>query len=133
MPPHFQHVPYFLRQAQPEGSLRHFLPRGTPRIWANSILENEDHPYRKSFPEFKKALDAMYTDRNLKQRARDKLGHLEQTKSVASYSAEFQNIIAPLNLDDGSKQSMFYKGLDSDIKKSLIYFPAAKSFDELLE
>ena len=106
---------------------------GTARGWARAILEDPNHPYRNNFDEFKKALDAMYADRNLKQRARDKLGHLEQTKSVASYSADFQNIIAPLNLDDGSKQSMFYKGLDSEIKKALIFFPAAKNFDELLE
>ena len=106
---------------------------GTPRSWARSILENPGHPYRTDFASFKKALDAMYADRNLKQKALDKLGHLEQTKSVASYSAEFQQIIAPLDLDSPSKQSMFYRGLSSGIKKALIYFPQAKTFDELLE
>lgn len=106
---------------------------GTPRNWARPILENEEHPYRKNFPAFKKALDAMYADRNLKQKALDKLGRLEQTKSVAAYAAEFQQTIAPLDLDLPSKQSMFYRGLDSDIKKSLIYFPPAQTFDELLE
>jgi hypothetical protein len=75
----------------------------------------------------------MYVDRNLKQKALDKLGRLEQTKSVASYSAEFQHTVAPLNLDDNSKQSLFYKGLSANIKKSLIYFSQAKMFDELLE
>lgn len=106
---------------------------GTPRSWARPILEDPNHALRKDFSAFKKALDAMYADRNLKQRALDKLGHLEQTKSVAAYSAEFQQIIAPLDLDPPSKQSMFYKGLSSGIKKSLIYFPQAKTFDELLE
>ena len=106
---------------------------GTPRGWARPILEDESHPLRNDFPAFKKKLDTMYADRNLKQKARDRLGHLEQTKSVAAYSAEFQQNIAPLNLDEDSKQSMFYKGLDSDIKKSLIYYPVAKTFDELLE
>jgi len=106
---------------------------GTPRGWARSILEDPNHPYRNDFAEFKKALDAMYADRNLKQRALDKLGHLEQTKSVASYSAEFQNIIAPLDLDDSSKQSMFYRGLSTGIKKSLIYFDPPENFTKLLE
>ena len=106
---------------------------GTPRGWARSILEDPNHPYRNDFVEFKKALDAMYADRNLKQRALDKLGNLEQTKSVASYSAEFQNIIAPLGLDDNSKQSMFYRGLSTGIKKSLIYFDPPKNFTKLLE
>jgi hypothetical protein len=106
---------------------------GTPRGWARPILEDENHALRNDFPAFKKKLDTMYADRNLKQKALDKLGHLAQTKSVATYSAEFQQIIAPLNLDEDSKQSMFYKGLHRDIKKSLIFFPQAKTFDELLE
>ena len=42
---------------------------GTPRNWARSILENPDHPYRADFASFKKALDAMYADRNLKQKS----------------------------------------------------------------
>ena len=105
-----------------------------PRGWARSILEDPTHPYRNDFAAFKKALDAMYADRNLKQRALDRLGRFEQlTKSVASYSAEFQHIIAPLKLDDNSKRSMFYKGLHRNIKKALIYFQKAKTFDKLLE
>src|SRR5947207_11185900 len=77
----------------------------------------------------------MYVDRNLKQKARDKLSLLKQTKSVASYSAEFQQIIAPLNLkdDDDSKLSMFYTNLDQTIKDQLIYFPPAKTFAQLLD
>jgi Retrotransposon gag protein len=106
---------------------------GTPRGWARSILENPDHPYRRDFASFKEDLDAMYADRNLKQKALDRVGHLEQTKSVAAYSAEFQQTIAPLDLDNSSKHSMFYKGLNSDIKKALIYFPPAKTFEELLK
>ena len=106
---------------------------GTPGSWARPILHQLNHPYRKDFAAFKNALDAMYADRNLKQKALDKLGHLEQTKSVAAYSAEFQQIIAPLELDEPSKQSMFYRGLSSGIKRSLIYFPQPKTFDELLE
>ncbi len=107
----------------------------TPRRWAIPILEDKNHPLRKNFPAFKKALDTMYADRNLKQKARDKLGLLKQTKSVAAYSAEFQQIIAPLDLmdDDDSKVSMFYTGLDQTIKDQLIYFPPAKTFAELLD
>ena len=106
---------------------------GTPRSWARPVLENKNHPYRMNFEGFKKALDAMYADRNLKQKALDRLGRLEQVKSVASYSAEFQHTVAPLDLDDNSKQSLFYRGLNAGIKRSLIYFPQAKTFDELLE
>src|SRR5213075_2192107 len=56
---------------------------GTPRRWANQILLDPDHAYLKDFGAFKKALDSMYSDRNLKQKARDRLGQLEQTKSVS--------------------------------------------------
>ena len=108
---------------------------GTPRKWAIPILEDENHPLRANFGIFKNALDTMYADRNIKQKARDKLSLLKQTKSVASYSAEFQQIIAPLNLkdDDDSKLSMFYTNLDQTIKDQLIYFPSAKTFTELLD
>src|SRR5438046_2425818 len=77
----------------------------------------------------------MYVDRNLKQKIRDKLSLLKQTKSVASYSAEFQQIIISLNLknDDNSKLSMFYTNLDQTIKNQLIYFPSAKIFTQLLD
>jgi hypothetical protein len=108
---------------------------GTPRKWAIPILENEKHPLRLNFETFKTALDTMYADRNLKQKARDKLSLLKQTKSVASYSAEFQQIIAPLNLrdDDDSKMSMFYTNLDQNIKDQLIFFPPATTFAQLLD
>src|SRR5215471_18329346 len=69
---------------------------GTARDWACDILENEKHPYYKNFPAFKKALDTLYLDRNLKHQARDKLSRLKQTKSAATYSVEFQETIVPL-------------------------------------
>ena len=75
----------------------------------------------------------MYADRNLKQKALDKLGRVNQTKSVAAYSAEFQHAIAPLNLDDDSLQSNFYRGLDDEIKKLLVFMPEAKTFDQLVD
>src|SRR5947207_11398066 len=106
---------------------------GTPRKWANRILQDPDHVYLKDFSAFKKALDAMYSDRNLKQKARDRLGKLAQTKSVAAYAAEFQEVVMPLDLQDDSLMSMFYKGLNIDVKKALIYFPEVKTFDELVD
>src|SRR5213078_696675 len=106
---------------------------GTPRRWANRILLDPDHAYLKDFGAFKKALDAMYSDRNLKQKARDRLGKLAQTKSVAAYAAEFQEVVKRLDLQDDSLMSMFYKGLNADVKKALIYFPEAKTFDELVD
>ena len=39
----------------------------------------------------------------------------------------------PLDLGDDSLMSMFYKGLNADVKKALIYFPEAKTFDELVD
>src|SRR5213075_2174040 len=86
---------------------------GTPRRWANRILLDPDHAYLKDFKAFKKALDSMYSDRNLKQKARDRLGQLEQTKSVTAYAAEFQEIVMPLDLEDDSLMSIFYRGLNS--------------------
>src|SRR5947207_3082410 len=75
----------------------------------------------------------MYSDRNLNQKARDRLGKLAQTKSVAAYAAEFQEVVMHLDLENDSLMSMFYKGLNTDVKKALIYFPEAKTFDELVD
>ena len=103
------------------------------RNWARPILEREDHPLRNSFPAFKAALDDIYADRNLLAKARDKLGYLKQTKSVAAYAAEFQYIASPLELDDNSQRTMFYKGLDSEIKKALVYFPETDNFQNFVK
>jgi hypothetical protein len=46
---------------------------------------------------------------------------------------EFQEIVMPLDLEDDSLMSMFYKGLNADIKKVLIYFLEAKTFDKLVD
>jgi hypothetical protein len=63
----------------------------------------------------------------------DKIGHINQTKSVAAYAAELQHVIAPLNLDDDSLQSNFYRGLDGEIKKLFAFMPEAKNFDQLVD
>ena len=107
--------------------------RGNARDWACPILKEPEHRLRNDFDKFKEALDNIYADRNLKQKAMDKLGDLEETKSCAAYVAEFEHVIAPLDLDEDSKRTMFYKGLHTDIKKALIYFPDTKEFDEFVK
>ena len=107
--------------------------RGNARDWARPILRDPQHRLRNDFTSFKEALDNIYADRNIKQKAMDKLGALAQTKSCAAYAAEFEHVVAPLNLDPDSKRTMFYKGLDPNIKKALVYFPEAEDFDEFLK
>ena len=104
----------------------------TPRKWARPILEDEEHPLRKSFPAFKAALDDIYADRNLRQRAEDKLAYLKQTKSAAAYAAEFLEVTAPLDLGEDGLRTWFYKGLKTDLKKSLVFLPEAKTFHEFV-
>jgi len=106
---------------------------GNARDWARPILENENHPYRESFSTFKQALDNLYADRNLKQRAMDKLGSLAQTKSCAAYAAEFEHVVAPLELDGKAKRPMFYRGLHVDIKKALVYFPEIAIYEDFVK
>ena len=106
---------------------------GNARDWARVILENEAHPYRNDFAAFKKALDTLYLDRNLKHQARDKLSHLKQTKSAATYSVEFQQIIAPLNLNDNAKHLLFYLGLKDTIKDALATVGEEEAFYPLVD
>jgi len=104
----------------------------TPRKWARPVLEKEDHPYRHSFAAFKAALDDIYADRNLRQRAEDKLAYLKQTKSAAAYAAEFLEVTAPLDLGEGGLRTWFYKGLKTDLKKSLVFLPEAENFQKFV-
>ena len=105
----------------------------TARDWAREILENEEHPYYKNFPAFKKALDALYLDRNLKHQARDKLSRLKQTKSASLYSVEFQETIAPLKLDDSAKCLLFYMGLKDTVKDALATIGEEETFQALVD
>jgi Ty3 transposon capsid-like protein/Zinc knuckle len=105
----------------------------TARKWARPILEREDHPLRNDFASFKKALDDIYADRNLRQKAQDKLTYLKQTKSAAAYAAEFLEVSAPLDLGENGQRALFYKGLKTDIKKALVFLPEAESFRKLVE
>src|SRR5436305_10484376 len=106
---------------------------GTARKWASPILENERHPLRQDFPAFKTALDDIYADRNLRQRAEDKLTNLKQTKSAASYAAEFLEITAPLELGENGQHTLFYRGLKTDIKKALVFLPEAENFQKFVQ
>jgi len=107
--------------------------RGNARDWARPILDDEKHPYRNDFAAFKKVLDTLYLDRNLKHQARDKLSRLKQTKSAAAYSVEFQQIIAPLNLNDEGKHILFYLGLKDTIKDALATIKEEETFHPLVD
>lgn len=107
--------------------------RNTARDWAVGILEDNRHPYRKNFEAFKKAMDSLYLDRNLKHQARDKLLALKQTKSASTYAVEFQQIIAPLKLNDEAKCLLFYSGLKSTIKDALALVGEEEEFKDLVD
>jgi len=103
------------------------------RDWARPVLENDKHPYRNDFGAFKKALDTLYVDRNLKHQARDELSRLKQAKSAAAYSVEFQQVIAPLELNDEAKHLLFYLGLKDTIKDALATVGEEKTFYPLVD
>src|SRR5271169_5547890 len=103
------------------------------RDWARPILDEENHPHRNNFTDFKTALDTLYLDRNLKHQARDELSRLKQTKSAAAYSVEFQQIIAPLDLNDQAKHLFFYIGLKESIKDALATVGEAEKFHPLVD
>src|SRR5271169_941978 len=103
------------------------------RDWARPILDEEGHPHRNNFTAFKEALDTLYLDRNLKHQARDELSRLKQTKSAAAYSVEFQQIIAPLDLNDQAKHLFFYVGLKDTIKDALATVGEEETFYPLVD
>jgi len=107
--------------------------RGMAMSWARTIAEDPNHPYRKDYPAFKTALSNLYSDRNLRARNEDKLSHLVQTKSAATYAAEFQSLVDPLDLDDNSKCLLFHKGLKPGIKDTIANVGRAATFTLLLD
>jgi len=105
--------------------------RGTPLTWAREVAINKAHPLRNDYNSFEAALSSLYLDRNLKAICEDKLVNLRQTKSVASYSVEFESIIGPLELRDNAKCIFFHLGLKSGIKKSIAIVGRAEKYAEL--
>ena len=107
--------------------------RDIARSWTERILEDSKHPFRKDFDAFKKTLDSLYLNRNLKHQARDKLFALKQTKSASAYAVEFQQIIVSLKLNDEVKCLLFYNDLKSIIKDALTLIGEEEKFKELID
>ena len=107
--------------------------RGIARSWAERILEDSKHLFRKDFDAFKKTLDSLYLNRNLKHQARDKLFALKQIKSASAYAVEFQQIIVSLKFNDEAKCLLFYNGLKSIIKDALTLIGEEEKFKELVD
>ena len=82
---------------------------------------------------FETAISDLYSDRNLQAKNEDKLARLEQTKSAATYTAEFQSLVDPLDLGDRAKCLLFYKGLKSDVKDTIVTVGRASTFMDLLD
>ena len=109
------------------------LLRDTALTWARPIMEDEKHPLRSDFTSFKEELDNLYLDRNLKYTAEDKIMRLRQTKSAASYSVEFQSLVALLDLNDAAKRLLFYFGLKPEVKDAIATVDRAKTFILLID
>jgi Retrotransposon gag protein len=94
---------------------------------------NDEHTYRKNYPEFERAFTAVYQDRTSKLSASDRLEKLFQTKSAAAYAAEFQSLCSILELDPETQISRFYHGLSTDVKKSLAIVGQPALFFDLVD
>src|SRR5271169_3075852 len=107
--------------------------RGMAMSWARTIAEDPNHPYRTDYPAFKTALSNLYSDRNLRARNEDKLSHLVQTKSAATYAAKFQSLVDPLELGDEAKCLLFHKSLKPTVKDAIANVGRAANFTLLLD
>jgi len=109
------------------------LLRGDALKWAREIATDEKHPLRTNYTAFKKELDNLYLDRNLKYAAEDKLMRLYQTKSAAAYAVEFQSLVALLDLNDAAKCLLFYWHLKPDVKDSIVTVGRETTFPSLVD
>src|SRR5204862_3980823 len=72
--------------------------RDTPLTWAHDIIFNHQHPLHKNYTAFKATLTNLYGDHAYEMECEDKIRHLEQTGSAASYTQAFQTLTASLDL-----------------------------------
>ena len=106
--------------------------RGTPLTWARDIIFDHQHPLRKNYTAFKATLTNLYEDHTYEMECEDKIRHLEQTGSAASYTQAFQTLTAPLDLDKKSKCLMFFGKLKSEVKKAIIIVDYSMEFQDLV-
>ena len=106
--------------------------RGVPLTWARKIISDEEHPLRNNYAAFIAALTNIYGDRAYELECEDKLSHLIQTGSAASYAQAFQSLATPLGIDDKSQCLMFYGGLNDKVKKAIIIAGRAKNIQSLI-
>jgi hypothetical protein len=106
--------------------------RGTPLTWAHEIIFDKKHPLRNDYSAFQEALSNVYADRAYKMECEDKIQHLKQTGSAASYAQTFQILAAPLGLNKQSKCLMFFGGLHDEVKKAIMIAGRDTEFQELV-
>ena len=105
-------------------------------IWAGSFLRDQamtwfqplfaayergETPNKfRSFDTFKDAFRALYGDPNQARNALIALDHLEQTGSVAEYTAKFESLRQYVKFNDEALRWTYYRGLASWIKDELV-------------
>jgi len=100
---------------------------------ADSALFPNSPAQLSSFSSFSTALTAMFGDPDLRRSKLRELQNLEQTSSVAAYSAEFQRLQPYIGWDDQAFYDQFYKGLRSNVKDDLAKFEkATKTLEGLM-
>ena len=104
---------------------------GSALRWAQDVFTNKRHPYREDYPAFRKALFGLYDNRTYRLDAEDKLLSLKQLKSASAYAVEFQTLAAVSGYKDDMLCGVFFKGLKSSVKKSIIQQGRADTFEAL--
>jgi hypothetical protein len=106
---------------------------GSALRWARDVVDDKQHPYRKDYQAFRKALFSLYDNRTYRLDAEDKLLSLKQTKSASAYAVEFQTLSAAAGWEINTLCGVFFKGLKSTVKKSIIQQGRADTFEALKE
>ncbi|WPJ60739.1 hypothetical protein SMAC4_13283 [Sordaria macrospora] len=85
------------------------------------------------FEYFESSINQVFGLADKVRQAETKLNELRQTKSAASYSAEFRQLAFRVDWNDEGLKYQFYRGLKSDVKDELIKIDRkTKSLDEYM-
>lgn len=98
------------------------------------ITEANNPEVLHNFNSFSQALERMFGDPNRQQYAQRELRRIKQGRSSAlNYSTKFRELALDAHFNDEAHQSMFYEGLNEEVKDALSVLPEPpETFDDLV-
>ena len=108
--------------------------RGSAYAWVQPYLDQDILPaWMDDFPSFSRKIISIFGHPDLAHTSICKLEGLKQTKSAATYAAEFHCHAVFTQWNDEALCHLFYKGLKETVKDDLAHHDKTGSLDGLID